>query len=175
MADPFLAEIRIFGFNFAPTGWAQCNGEIMPLSQNTALFALLGTVYGGNGQTTFALPDLRGCCAIHAGQGPGLSLYDLGQTGGSADVALLQSELPAHAHTMMVSGQPANQPSPGPTRALASTSPGPGYQSNTTQNLTQMNPQMLGITGGDLPHNNRQPSLVLNFCIAMQGVFPPRG
>jgi microcystin-dependent protein len=175
VADPFVAEIRIFGFNFAPTGWAQCNGQIMPISQNTALFALLGTTYGGDGKSTFALPDLQGNAALHPGQGQGLALYDLGQMGGSDTVTLLQSEMPFHTHNMVASAQPANQLSPDPTRALASTSQGFGYQSNTSANLTQMNPQMLGITGTSLPHNNRQPSLVMNFCLAMQGVFPPRG
>ena len=174
MADPFLAEIRIFGFNFAPTGWAQCYGQIMPLAQNTGLFSLLGNVYGGDGQKTFALPNLAGRCAIHSGQGPGLSQYVPGQTGGSADVALLPSELPAHAHTMMASAQPANSPSAGTSRALASTSPGPGYQSDASQNLTQMNGNALGITGSSFPHENRQPSLVMNFCIATQGIFPSR-
>ena len=175
MADPFVAEIRIFGFNFAPKGWAQCNGQLLPISQNTALFSLLGTTYGGDGKSTFALPDLQGNAAMHPGQGQGLSLYDLGQIGGSDTVTLLQTEMPVHIHFMVGSNQPANQLAPAPDRTLARTSQGFGYQSNTSQNLVQMDLNMLAPTGGDAPHNNRQPSLTFNFCIAMQGVFPPRG
>ena len=104
MSDQFVAEIRIFGFNFAPTGWALCNGQILPISQNTALFSLLGTTYGGNGQSTFALPDMQDNAPMHPGQGPGLSLHDLGETGGEPFVTLLQSEMPAHAHNLMGSG-----------------------------------------------------------------------
>src|ERR1700709_1243024 len=107
MADPFVAEIRIFPFNFAPKGWAFCNGQILPISQNTALFSLLGTTYGGNGQSTFALPDMQGNAPMHPGQGPGLSLHDLGETGGSDTVTLLESEIPAHSHTMRASAQDA--------------------------------------------------------------------
>src|SRR3954466_9868395 len=99
MASPFVAEIRIFGFNFAPTGWAICNGQLMPISQNTALFSLLGTTYGGDGHSTFALPNLQGRAPMHPGQGPGLSLHDLGESGGSDTVTLLQSEIPTHSHT----------------------------------------------------------------------------
>src|SRR3712207_2888213 len=101
MADPFVAEIRVFGFNFAPKGWAFCNGQLLPISQNTALFALLGTTYGGNGKSTFALPNLQGNCAMHPGQGPGLSLHDLGETGGTPAVTLLISEIPVHTHGVL--------------------------------------------------------------------------
>src|SRR5688500_4278625 len=114
MADPFVAEIRIFPFTFAPKGWAFCNGQLLPLSQNTALFALLGTTYGGNGKSNFALPDLQGSVPVHPGQGQGLSLYDLGQTGGSETVTLLQSEMPFHTHLMMASGDPGDNIAPGP-------------------------------------------------------------
>lgn len=175
MADPFVAEIRIFAFNFAPKGWAMCNGQLLPISQNTALFSLLGTTYGGDGKSTFALPNLQGNAALHPGQGQGLSLYDLGQMGGSDFVTLLQTEMPVHNHFMVASGQSANQLAPAPDRALSRTSGGFGYQSNTTQNLDFMDPNMIAPTGGSQPHNNRQPSLTFNFCIAMQGVFPPRG
>jgi microcystin-dependent protein len=174
MADPFVAEIRIFGFNFPPKGWAQCEGQLLPISQNTALFSLLGTFYGGDGKSTFALPDLTGNAAMHSGQGQGLSLYDLGQMGGSDTVTLLQSEMPAHTHFMQSSAQSANQLAPAPDRALSRTSGGFGYQSNTSQNLAQMDPTMIAPAGGSAPHNNRQPSLTFNFCIAMQGVFPQR-
>src|SRR5215212_5867251 len=113
MADPFVAEIRIFPFNFAPKGWAWCDGQLLPLSQNTALFSLLGTTYGGDGKSNFALPDLQGSAAMHPGQGPGLSLHDLGETGGSETVTLLESEIPAHTHTLMSNGAAANRTNPG--------------------------------------------------------------
>jgi microcystin-dependent protein len=174
MSDPFVAEIRVVGFNFAPTGWAQCDGQLLPISQNTALFSLLGTFYGGDGKSTFALPDIQGQVVIHPGQGPGLSEYFIGQQGGSETTTLLQSEMPLHAHGAQGSIDDGQFQAPAPDRALAVSSPGFAYQSNTTQNLTQMNPQALGIAGSSLPHNNLQPYLVLNFIIAMQGVFPPR-
>lgn len=169
MSDPFVAEIRMFGFNFAPTGWAQCNGQLLPLSQNTALFSLLGTFYGGDGKSTFALPDLQGSVPIHSGQGSGLSEYFLGQQGGTDFVTLLQSEMPAHAHTFDCSEEVVNEASPvnfffgaGETRYAAPAA------------IVQMAPQALTPAGGSLPHNNLMPYLVVNFCIAMQGVFPPR-
>ena len=119
MADPFVAEIRIFPFNFAPRGWAWCDGQLLPLSQNTALFSLLGTTYGGNGKSNFALPDLQGRAPMHPGQGPGLSLHDLGETGGSETVTLLESEIPAHSHALRANSDIANVQSPGPARSLA--------------------------------------------------------
>jgi microcystin-dependent protein len=169
MADPFLAEIRIFPFNFPPTGWAFCNGQIMPISQNTALFALLGTVYGGDGKSTFALPDLEGSAPLHPGQGQGLSLYDLGQMGGSETVTLLESEIPAHTHQLVFSEEPGNANNPNPNT----------YGTGETiyalpNNLVQMALQSLAPAGGSLPHNNMMPYLTLNFCIALQGVFPAR-
>jgi microcystin-dependent protein len=170
MADPFVAEIRIFPFNFAPRGWAWCDGQLLPLSQNTALFALLGTTYGGNGQSNFALPDLQGRAPMHPGQGPGLSLHDLGETGGSETVSLLESEIPAHSHGMFAVNDSGLQSSP--VGAVAG-------RANIYQ--TTLNPQvnmasaMLSPTGGDQPHNNMQPYLTFYFCIALQGVFPPRG
>jgi microcystin-dependent protein len=173
MADPFVAEIRIFGFNFAPKGWAFCNGQLLPLSQNTALFALLGTTYGGDGKSTFALPDMQGSVPVHPGQGPGLSLYDLGQTGGSETVTLLESEMPAHTHAMRdhdIDLGELNAPSN--VRSLAQSANASIY--TAAANLTQMNFQALSIAGGSLPHNNMMPYLTLNFCIALQGVFPPR-
>lgn len=173
MADPFVAEIRIFPFNFAPKGWAFCDGQILPLSQNTALFSLLGTTYGGDGKSNFALPDMQGNAAMHPGQGPGLSLHDLGETGGSETVSLLQTEIPSHSHGFMASSQPGEDPAPSPSEALARSVGANLYQTNT-QNLVQLAPQALSPAGGDQPHNNMMPFLTLNFCIALQGVFPPR-
>lgn len=174
--DPFVAEIRIFPFNFAPTGWAFCNGQIMPISQNTALFSLLGTTYGGDGKSTFALPDMQDNAPMHPGQGSGLSLRDLGEMSGTETVTLLQSEMPLHTHTIGVhAADPADTPAPGANFVLAKSSGGSGYQTITNQNLLPMNPNQLGIVGSSLPHNNMMPYLTLNFCIALQGVFPPRG
>jgi microcystin-dependent protein len=174
MADPFVAEIRIFAFNFAPKGWAFCAGQLMPISQNTALFSLLGTTYGGDGKSTFALPDMQGNAPMHPGQGPGLSLYDLGQTGGSDFVTLLESEMPNHSHALKAGSDPANVQAPIPTVCLTRAAGGSAY-SITTTGLQAMAPQILAPAGGSLPHNNMMPFLTLNFCIALQGVFPPRG
>jgi microcystin-dependent protein len=173
MADPFVAEIRIFPFNFAPKGWAWCDGQLLPLSQNTALFSLLGTTYGGDGKSNFALPNLEGSAPMHPGQGPGLSLHDLGE-GGSETITLLQSEIPAHNHNINTHNLDAGGlQNPGPTVLLAKSSQGNAYQTNVS-NVTQMGFQSLTPTGGDQPHNNMQPYLTLYFCIALQGVFPPR-
>lgn len=170
MSEPFLGEIRAFGFNFAPTGWAQCNGQLLPLSQNTALFALLGTYYGGDGKSTFALPNLEGAAPMHQGQGPGLSERVIGETGGENFVTLLGSEIPAHTHFISGSARPANENDPnnfywGSVANLYSPSANPAQQ---------MAFETLGIAGGSQPHNNMQPYLTLNFCIALQGIFPSR-
>ena len=172
MADPFVAEIRIFPFNFAPKGWAWCNGQLLPLSQNTALFSLLGTTYGGDGKSNFALPDLEGRAPMHPGQGPGLSLHDLGETGGSETVTLLTSEMPFHNHGLRASLDAGDVAIPGPTRSLASSAQGVIY--NTTAPATAMGAEALAPAGGDQPHNNMQPYLTFYFNIALQGVFPPR-
>jgi microcystin-dependent protein len=174
--DPFVAEIRIFPFNFAPKGWAFCDGQLLPLSQNTALFSLLGTTYGGDGKSTFALPDLQGSAAMHPGQGPGLSLHDLGEQSGSESVTLLQSEIPAHAHAVgLALSADGNSPSPA-SSVWAQSAAGRGaaalYQNGAPTGPVQL--QSLAVTGGGLPHNNMQPYLTLNFCIALQGVFPAR-
>ena len=174
MADPFVAEIRIFPFNFAPKGWAFCDGQLLPLSQNTALFSLLGTTYGGNGKSNFALPDLQGRGAMHPGQGQGLSLRDLGETGGAETVTLLVSEIPFHTHTMQAFATPADLKEPQAGAVLTRNQNGAIYNTNNS-NLVQMAPQALTPAGGSLPHNNMQPYLTLSFCIALQGVFPPRG
>ncbi|HAP76110.1 MAG TPA: phage tail protein [Acidimicrobiaceae bacterium] len=171
MADPFVAEIRIFPFNFAPKGWAWCDGQLMPLSQNTALFSLLGTTYGGNGKSNFALPDLQGRAPMQPGQGPGLSLHDLGETGGSETVSLLESEIPTHRHAFRVSaGDGIEQ---GPPGQLLATGIGVGMY-NTSSNRGQLADIALAPAGGDAPHNNMMPYLTFYFCIALQGVFPPR-
>lgn len=170
MADPFVAEIRIFPFNFAPRGWAWCDGQLMPLSQNTALFSLLGTTYGGNGQSNFALPDLQGRAPMHPGQGPGLSLHDLGEQGGSETVTLLESEIPAHTHVLRGSNDLGDSPVPG-NNSLARTVPMTYGPPSAT---VSMAPQSLAPAGGDQPHNNLMPYLTFYFNIALQGVFPPR-
>lgn len=172
--DPFVGEIRIVGFNFAPTGWAFCNGQLLPISQNTALFSLLGTFYGGDGKSTFALPGLNDMTAIHQGQGPGLSDRFIGEIGGSEFVTLLQTEIPAHGHQMMAETGTASQTSPANNvwSSLSGRTPPPLYASTAD---TSMSPLATSITGGSLPHNNMPPYLTLNFIIAMQGVFPPRG
>jgi len=172
MADPFVAEIRIFPFNFAPRGWAWCDGQLLPLSQNTALFSLLGTTYGGNGKSNFALPDLQGRGPMHPGQGPGLSLHDLGEAGGSETVTLLESEIPAHAHGLRASNTTGDSPVPtGNTLARLANA----YQQTSNSNLVSMAPAALPPAGGDQPHNNLMPYLTFYFSIALQGVFPPRG
>jgi microcystin-dependent protein len=172
MANPFLAEIRLLPFNFAPKGWAFCDGQILPLSQNTALFSLLGTTYGGDGKSNFALPNLQGNAPMHPGQGPGLSLHDLGETGGSQTVTLLESEIPSHSHTLRAITDPADQAVASPARSLARSSG--GFAWNPTFSQAQMSGSAIAPAGGNLPHNNMQPYLTLNFCIALQGVFPPR-
>lgn len=174
MADPFVAEIRIFPFNFAPTGWAFCAGQLLPLSQNTALFSLLGTTYGGDGKSNFALPNMEDNAPMHPGQGPGLSLHDLGETGGSETVTLLESEMPAHSHALRGNNSMGDTPIPtGNTLARFGTTN--IYQQTVNANLVSMSAQALPPAGGDQPHNNMMPYLTLNFCIALQGVFPPRG
>ena len=174
MSEPFVAEIRVVGFNFPPTGWAFCDGQLLPISQNTALFSLLGTFYGGDGKSTFALPNLQDSVPIHQGQGSGLTDYFIGQAAGTESVTLLGSEMPSHPHQANASLDDAQFQAPAPDRELANSTPGYAYQSNDSANLAPMNPQTLGLAGGSIPHNNMQPSLVLNFIIAMQGIFPAR-
>jgi microcystin-dependent protein len=173
MADPFVAEIRIFPFNFAPKGWAWCDGQLLPISQNTALFSLLGTTYGGDGKSTFALPDLQGSAPMHPGQGPGLSLHDLGETGGTETVTLLQSEMPVHNHAMMAAAMDPATAKLISNQASFSLSQGGGIYQDS-QNA-QLAPEAITPSGGDQPHNNLMPYLTLYFNIALQGVFPPRG
>jgi microcystin-dependent protein len=171
VSAPFLAEIRIFGFNFPPTGWAFCNGQLMPISQNTALFALLGTYYGGDGKSTFGIPNMQGSFALNQGQGGGLSDRFLGEQGGETSVTLLQSEMPVHTH--FAGALDANGETPVPTNDTLARYP--GAYNTQPQQLNPMSPLALAIAGGSLPHNNVQPYLTLNYCIALQGVFPARG
>jgi len=174
MADPFVAEIRIFPFNFAPKGWAFCDGQLLPLSQNTALFSLLGTTYGGDAQSNFALPNMQGNAPMHPGQGPGLSLHDLGEIGGSQTVSLLESEIPAHSHAMMSLPGTANRLVPGGNSMARANGSTPYIADSPAPPLVNMADRAITPAGGDQPHNNMQPYLTLNFCIALQGVYPPR-
>lgn len=174
MADPFLAEIRLFAGNFAPTGWATCDGQILPISQNTALFSLLGTQYGGDGRSTFALPNLRQRAPLGAGQGAGLSERFQGEAGGAATVTVSAAQTPAHAHAMAASGLPATTSNPNGNTLAVSISPTPPYIGPAP--LHPMGGAVIAAsTGGGQPHNNVQPYLELNFIIALQGIFPPRG
>ncbi len=174
MSDPFVAEIRIFGFNFAPKGWAFCNGQILPISQNTALFSLLGTTYGGDGRSNFALPNLQGMAPLQPGQGPGLSLHFLGENGGEPTVTLLQTEMPAHTHTAQGLSSAGGQGPANNTWSDANQRGISAYAASSGPQNVQMSPQALAINGGSQPHNNMMPYLTLNFCIALQGIFPPR-
>jgi microcystin-dependent protein len=177
MTDPYLAEIRIFPFNFPPRGWATCDGQLLSISQNTALFSLLGTNYGGDGRSTFGLPDLRGRVPIAQGQGPGLSQYSVGEELGSDAVTVLVSGMPAHSHTLNAEDpavQPADQSAPSPTSVLASSTGGFAYRPNASTQPVQMSAAEVQSLGGGQPHNNLQPYLTLTFCIALQGIFPPR-
>jgi len=174
MSNPFLAEIRIFTGNFAPKGWAQCDGQLMPISQNTALFSLLGTTYGGNGTSDFALPNLQGCAPMQAGQGPGLSLRDLGETGGEQGVTLLQAEMPAHSHGALgASGSGFSTPVSNAWASGQKLGGASVYAPSSASNVA-MNPFALSISGGSVAHNNMPPYLALTFIIALQGVFPAR-
>jgi len=171
MSDPFVAEIRMFAGNFAPTGWALCNGQLLPLSQNTALFSLLGTTYGGDGKSTFALPNLQDSAPMQPGQGAGLSLRDLGEQGGSSSVTLLQTEMPSHNHIANAKTSLGNSQTPA-DQTWAGSNNAKQYV-NTAPN-TPMALEALAVTGGSLPHNNMPLYLVVTFIIALQGVFPPR-
>jgi microcystin-dependent protein len=167
-----LAEIRLFPYNFAPRGWAFCQGQLLSIAQNTALFALVGTTYGGNGITTFGLPDLRGRVAVHVGQGPGLSPYVLGQVGGTETVTLTSAQIAPHSHTPNCLNAPGNKPEP--NNNVWATDLGGNPQYGTTKAAGTMAANIIGPSGGGQAHNNIQPYLALNYCIAMQGIFPSR-
>lgn len=182
--EQFVAEICMFPFNFTPKGWARCDGQLMPISQNTALFSLLGTIYGGNGQSTFALPDLQGRVPIQRGQGQGLSFRDVGEMGGQRTVILLETEMPVHTHPGPIKIPAGGDPNTdSPLNAYPATfSDGAqvgGYAalfySDGAQNMGTVNSETSSLpAGGGLPHNNIQPTLFVNYCIALQGIFPPR-
>lgn len=174
MSDPFLAEIRAVGFNFPPTGWAACDGQLLPISQNTALFALLGTTYGGNGSSNFALPNLRGRSPLMPGQGSGLTDRALGASGGAATVTLTHASLPAHTHQVRASDLAANDNDPGPAAVLGAPIAGPQTYAPAIDATVPLAQEALASAGSSQPHNNLQPYLTLNFVIAMQGIFPQR-
>lgn len=171
METPFIGQIAVFGYNFVPRGWAECDGRLLPISAHQALFALIGTTYGGDGRTNFALPDLRGRAAIMGGAGPGLTSIPVGAIGGQAQVALSHPELPAHKHALLASSETATSTSPAaqvPAAPAPGASPGVAYAATGSA----LAPATVGGTGGRQPHNNIQPSLALRYCIALQGIFP---
>jgi microcystin-dependent protein len=168
VAQPFLGQIMLFGGNFAPSGWALCNGQLLAINQNTALFSLLGTQYGGNGTSNFALPDLRGRAPIHSGQGPGLANYVIGQAAGTETVTLTQAQMPQHNH--LVNATEADQTTNRPATAFHARG---GFYAATSDG-SQMAPQSLSLTGSGLPHEKHQPYLVMTYCIALAGIFPSR-
>lgn len=184
MSSPFVAEIRMVGFNFAPRGWAFCNGQLLPISQNTALFSLLGTQYGGDGKSTFALPNLQGSVALNQGQSSTGTQYFIGEQSGVSNVTLLQSEMPFHTHNFQCSNNDADTSGNGATPTNQYLAKG-GYDDGSNAGVvayyttnaanTNMNFMSNSVTGSSFPHNNMMPYLVLNFIIAMQGIFPPRG
>lgn len=173
MAEPFLGEIRTFGFNYAPRGWAQCNGQLLPISQYSALFALLGTQFGGDGVRTFRLPDLQGRVGINQGQGPGLSFRSMGEAGGAESVTLQVSQLPAHTHPAIGSSAGGDSLTPSGSVWAPDAAGGSAPYSTGTPDVA-LAAQAIGPAGSGLPHENVQPYLVLNFCIALEGIFPSR-
>ncbi len=169
--DPFIGEIILFAGNFAPSGYLSCDGQLMAIAQNTALFSILGTTFGGNGQTTFALPDLRGRAPIHMGAGPGLPVFQLGEQGGAADHTLLSNEMPAHSHVALADTGSGTQSSPAGGLPARDPSGSPAYGTNAVASLAG---NAIGISGASQPHNNLPPFLTIHYCIAVQGIFPPR-
>lgn len=183
MADPFVSEIRIFGFNFAPVGWATCSGQVLPIQQYTALFSLIGTYFGGNGTSNFQLPNFQGNVPLSMGQGPGLSDYALGEIGGSAGVTLQTPTAPTHSHGVNADKGLADMTSPAGNLYKEGLRPNPNEAiapyNTSFQTTTNLNPQTITPAGGSagggaVPHNNVMPIMALNFCICLQGVFPPR-
>lgn len=169
--EPYLSEIMLVGFNFPPRGWAFCDGQLLPIAQNQSLFSLLGTTFGGDGRTTFALPDLRGRVSVHPGQGSGLPNYSLGQKGGENNVTLNISQIPSHSHSLMVNNSAGNSSNP-EENFIASNAEGINHYSNT--NNAKANNFSIANAGGNQSHNNMQPYLGINHCIALQGLFPSR-
>ena len=174
MANPYVGEIRAVGFNFAPLGWALCNGQLLPISQNTALFSLLGTYYGGDGKSNFALPNLQGNAPMDQGNGTGLTPRYIGEAAGSTTVTLLTSEIPSHSHIAM-NAVSSNTDTPATNAVFGGGGRGkPEAFAPPSSSVAQMSPQAVGLTGGNQPHNNMPPYLTLNFIIALQGIYPPR-
>jgi microcystin-dependent protein len=172
MSEPFIAEIRIFAGNFAPRSWAFCNGQLLPISQNTALFSLIGTTYGGDGRTTTALPNLQGKAVMHPGLGPGLTSRRLGQGGGVETVTLSEAQMSSHSHSWQSIVSPANDDEP--LDKLAARGAGLGAYTDSTNNIVAMDPNTLANTGDNQSHNNLQPFLAINYIIALQGLYPSR-
>lgn len=171
MAQPFIGEIKVFAGNFAPVGWAMCNGQLISIAENAALFNLLGTTYGGDGTQTFALPNLQGRALVHQGQGPGLSNYVQGQTGGAESVAVAPQQSPSHNHSLVGNTAGATASNPGPTVAMAAMPTGePIYGSGASP--VSLSPQAVTPAGGGQPHENRQPFLAISYLIALEGIFP---
>jgi len=175
MSTPYLGEIRLFSYNFAPAGWADCDGQLLAIAQNEALFALLGTTYGGDGQTTFGLPDLRGRVPLHQGHGVGMSPRVMGQTGGKESVALTSAQIPAHSHNWRATSEIANATAPADDNQLGALSGDTFYTGDIT-GLDEFAtaPTMLSTAGGDQPHDNLMPTLTVRFCMALEGIFPSR-
>jgi len=171
MAEPFIAEVRIWALNFAPRGWAFCNGQLLPISQNTALFSLIGTTYGGDGRTTTGLPNLQGRAPMHPGNGPGLSSRRIGERAGASTATLSEAQMASHNHAIQAAPDPAEDPGPG-GKSFARSVGGMAYR--TADSLVALDPDALPPTGGSQTHNNRQPYLGLNFCIALVGLYPSR-
>lgn len=171
MATPFLSEIRMFGFNYPPRSWTLCNGQLLPIAQNSALFSLLGTNFGGDGITTFGLPNLQGRVPVHFGQGNGLPNYNIGEAYGEENHTLITNELPQHSH--VPEADPNNATSPSPAGNVWAKQPD-GYLPYASTDGAPMRPGLLGLTGGNQPHSNMQPYLVVSFCIALQGIYPSR-
>jgi len=173
MAEPFVGQIIMAGFNFAPRGYATCDGQLLSIAQNTALFSLLGTTFGGDGRVTFGLPDLRGRVPVHQGQGPGLTNRTMGEVSGSETVTLISSEMPMHNHLVSVTNVSGALGQPNGNFIGASSNNQTALYRPTSDGST-LNPQSVGLAGGNQPHNNMQPYLVINFCIAMEGIYPSR-
>lgn len=173
MSTPFIGEIRMFGFGRTPTNWQACDGSLLPISEYDALFALLGTTYGGDGQTTFAVPDLRGRLPLHQGQGPGLSNHVIGEISGSETVTLVSQQMPTHTHILMATTSAATTVTPGTSLLPGAVSGDTFYVNTITGNTAApMSAQMLGISGGSQPHENTMPTLTVQYCIATAGIYP---
>jgi microcystin-dependent protein len=175
MSEPFVAEIRIFAGNFAPRGWAFCDGQLLPVSQNTALFSLIGTTYGGDGRSTTALPNLKGRIPMHPGRGPGLTSKRLGQRGGVETVTLSEAQMPSHRHSMEASQSPFSDNDPGGKVLGQASSPFAGQIYSNDDNRVTLEGGVINNTGGSQPHNNMQPFIAMNFIIALVGLYPSRG